>query len=221
MGYRTHLGSIPKKEYNKIKSLTKKELFDFYGLKSDDGEEPHKGVWEFGKEIHGFGSNNNFIPPKKTTLLFFKKACTKEIYSEKDFVVVNKDFLKYIIEYYRKKVADHYNNMVTPFFGAKNDVYVRDKHSDFLNSIKVQYGLTDNISFDFSKITQEEQDALFEMFEHIKSMRNEWSCLTPFDLDNNAESITTSWKFEYNVFELVRIYKTFDWKRNVMFYYGY
>lgn len=48
----------------------------------------------------------------------------------------------------------------------------------------------------------------------------EWLRLTPYNLDEGDE-ITTSWKYEYSIFELVRIYKTFDWKNNVMIYYGY
>lgn len=58
------------------------------------------------------------------------------------------------------------------------------------------------------------------MIEHIRSMRTEWTCLTPYNL-KNGDNITTSWKYEYAIFELVRIYKSFDWKRNVMIYYGY
>jgi hypothetical protein len=44
--------------------------------------------------------------------------------------------------------------------------------------------------------------------------------MTPYDL-NRDDEVTTSWKYEYAIFELVRIYKTFDWKKNVMIYYGY
>ena len=51
-------------------------------------------------------------------------------------------------------------------------------------------------------------------------MRIEWTRLTPFNLED-GEEITTSWKYEYGIFELVRIYKSFDWKKNVMIYYGY
>ena len=50
-----------------------------------------------------------------------------------------------------------------------------------------------------------------------------------FDFEVDSENhdtpenpkLVSSWKYEYEVFELVRIYKTFDWKRNVMIYYGY
>jgi hypothetical protein len=45
MGYRNYIASIPKKEYNKIKSLTKQEMFDYYNLKPEsDGEYRPKNI---------------------------------------------------------------------------------------------------------------------------------------------------------------------------------
>jgi hypothetical protein len=43
----------------------------------------------------------------------------------------------------------------------------------------------------------------------------------PYDVDLSNSRLVSSWKYEYEIFELVKIYKTFDWKRNVMIYYGY
>ena len=108
--------------------------------------------------------------------------------------------------------------MMNPFFGKKDDLL---DIGDFLNSIKREFGYdNDKYKFDFSLITDNEQTALFKIIEHIRSMRIEWTRLTPFNLED-GEEITTSWKYEYGIFELVRIYKSFDWKKNVMIYYGY
>lgn len=103
--------------------------------------------------------------------------------------------------------------MMDPFF--KGD-------KKFLESIKTEYGaeLKSNHTFDFSLITLEQQTALFEIIEHIRSMRTEWVSLIPYNLERGNE-ITTSWKYEYGIFELVRIYKSFDWKKNVMVWYGW
>lgn len=38
MGYRTYIGSMPKREYNKIKSMTKDQLIEHYKVKRDDYE---------------------------------------------------------------------------------------------------------------------------------------------------------------------------------------
>jgi hypothetical protein len=60
---------------------------------------------------------------------------------------------------------------------------------------------------------------IFEAFEHLRGMYWEWSQLTPYDLDE-PEKITNSWKYEYAIFELINIYKRFDWDKDVMVYWG-
>lgn len=221
MGYRTYIGTMPKREYNKIKSMTKEQLVEHYNLKVDDDGYIGINVTKFGKELYEFGSYTDFNPPKKSLKTFFKnKDLNSYFIEEHDFNIATKEFLAYIIEIYRKRISDYYNDMITPFFGAKNNNSYSKTH-DFLNSIHTEYGYKENkITFDFTKITQEEQNALYKIIEHVKSMRPEWTHLTPYNLEN-GDNITTSWKYEYAIFELVRIYKSFDWKRNVMIYYGF
>lgn len=213
MGYRNYIGIVPKKDYNKLKSMTIKEVYDF---KKMDKENDHIGVYDFGKKLYEFGKYVDFNPPKKSIKPFFKNKETQKHWDDEyDFNLVTKEFLAYIIDLYKERIKKYYNEMVIPFFGTTNSP------SDFLNSIKTEYGCSeDKHTFDFSKITETEQTALFKIFEHIRSFRTEWVQLTPYNLES-GEEITTSWKFEYGLFELVRIYKSFDWKRNVMIYYGY
>lgn len=196
-------------------------MYAFYNLKSDfEDEDPYKGVYEFGEELYGFGKYTDFDPPKKSMKPFFKKKCLKEEYSEYDFFVVEKEFLAYLIETYTNKVKTYYKDMLSPFFDKD------EKSNEFLNSIKTEHNFPDNkYKFDFSKISDDEQTALFKIIEHIRSFASEWGVHSfietlPYNLERGKE-VTTSWKFEYGVFELVRIYKTFDWKKNVMIYYGY
>jgi hypothetical protein len=206
---------MPKKEYNKIKSMTEQQLIEFYNIEKEEGGYWYKGVYEYGLNLYEFGKYTDFKPPKKSLKPFFKNKELMEIYNEHDFYIVTKDFLEYVIENYKKRITDYYNDMMFPFFGEK------DNPTNFLNSIKRDCYPDNNITFDFTKITQEEQNALFKIFEHVRSMRTEWTCLTPFNLKNGSDEITTSWMYEYSIFELVRIYKSFDWKTNVMIYYGY
>ena len=110
-----------------------------------------------------------------------------------------------------------------PFFDEKGNPI-----SEFLNSAKIKYESVGNrhLIGDISKINENENRSIFKMIEHIRGMANEWGVSSyfdshlPYDLDNN-ELCTKSWKFEYAQFELVRIYKTFDWENNLMIYYGY
>jgi hypothetical protein len=206
--------------------MTKDQLIEHYKIEREDYEIEEgyigMGVYDFGKELYEFGKYTDFEPPKGSLKTFFKnKELNKYYTDEHDFNIVTPEFLAYIIDSYKKIVTDYYNDMMNPFFGKKVERYDRDNPTDFLNSVKVEYNYPNNkYNFDFSLITQEEQNSLWKIIDHVRSMRTEWTTITPYDLSRGDE-VTTSWKYEYVIFELVRIYKTFDWKKNVMIYYGY
>ncbi|KUF38979.1 hypothetical protein AS361_03790 [Myroides marinus] len=226
MGYRTYIGFLPKEEYNKIKSMTLKELFEYKGEdynEDDIYENGHVGVYDLGTELYEFGKYTDFTPPEASVKQFFEKEDIKEYYSsDNDLHIVTKEFLAYIIDYYSLKVQKYQQDMLVPFFpDIIQEKYPR-KNSDFLNSAKSGWiGLEEQRSFDFEKITQEEQNALYEIIEHMKQMHFDWAHnRRPYKLEIGT-SVSNSCKYEYAVFELVRLYKTFDWENNVMYYYGY
>lgn len=220
MGYRTYIGEMPKKEYNKIKSMDENSLVEFYNIEKegvngiDEEGSWYKGVYEYGKSLYEFGKYTGFQPPKKSLKPFFKNKELMGKYDEYDFYIVTPDFLAYIIDNYKSKIQEYYTKMMNPWFDGYNC------KSELLNSVKVDYKVYDNdYKFDFSLITQEEQNSFWIIIEHIRSMNTEWNRLTPYDLSNDG--ITSSWKYEYSIFQLIHIYKTFDWKRKVMIYYGF
>jgi len=167
------------------------------------------------EELHEFGKYVEFGNKKFYSPFFSNEETQKGFTEEYDFWIVEKEYLKHIIEFYKQKVVNYYNEMLNPFFGA--DV----EFSEFMDSIRHSYdGGNKNYTFDFTKITQEQQTQLFEILHHMRSMRSEWTLLIPYNLEK-GDHITDSWKYEYNIFELVRIYKTFDWENDIMVYYGY
>ena|ERR1035437_3480717 len=212
MGYRTYIGFISKEEYNKIKCFNQKQLCAYKG---EEDKECYVGAYEVVKELYEFGKYTEFDNEKFFTPFWDNKEFQK--YYEGDFWIVNKEFLKHIIEHYADKVKLYYNKMLSPFFSGKYD----REPSEFLNTIKTKYGGDEHEhKFDFSKITDNEQTQLFNIIEHVKGMRSEWVNEFAYDLGEN-DKITGSWKYEYSIFELVRIYKTFDWENNELVYYGY
>jgi len=60
-----------------------------------------------------------------------------------------------------------------------------------------------------------------ELLNHIKSLNSEWQHNFAVDLNRDTPTITSSWKYEYGLFELIRLYKTFDFKTHVLIYVGY
>lgn len=56
---------------------------------------------------------------------------------------------------------------------------------------------------------------------YVKSMLNEWERFPPINLKEETDVISTSWKYEYIIFELVRQLKTVDFEKNTLILYGY
>lgn len=206
MGYRNYLGSLPKREYNKIKKFTLQELYEYKGEKwSDDFSEGYVGVYNIAYESqYELGKDVDQFPKKYFKSVFKNKETQKHFTQEHDFYVVEKEFVKALIEYYTEKIKTYYEQMLSPFI--KED----KKVAGFMVDKEIP-------------ITPEEISGVYELISHIRSMGMEWGVGwygVPYNLKENGDMIT-SWKYEYSIFNLVILYRTFDWKRNVMIYYGY
>lgn len=220
MGYRTYISYISLKQHNKIKDMNREQLFKQYRKKPDD----YFAAYDIAKnELHNFGKYTQF-DTKHLKPVFSNKELQKEFNEEHDFYVAESEFLKGVIEHYADKVKTFYADMANPFYNNNK----RRTPKEFLSSVKKNYEsyASETYKFDFSKITNREQTALFKIFEHIRESGNEWgldslfSDMRPYNI-GDGKSIVSSWKYEYSIFELVHIYKTFDWQKNVMIYYGY
>ena len=186
MGYRNYIGYISKKEHEKIKDLTKEELYKKF---KEDPKDGYVGVSTVARnELYNFGKYCEFGDSRFFKPVFTNKDLQDNFTSEQDFYIVEKEFLKHIIEHYTEKIKSLYSELLK--------------------------GVTDK---NYKNIPQEKAEVFFR---HIKDFEIEWNQLKPYDLDEGDE-VTTSWKYEYSIFELVRLYKNFNWKKNVMIYYGY
>jgi predicted heme/steroid binding protein len=185
MGYRTYIAPMPRSEYEMMKDFTKDELLKYKNAEEDG----YVGVYNITqKAIYEFGKYTEFDDSKFFKPFFTNKDLQDDFTSEQDFWVVEKDYLRHIIEFYKKLVQDFYTELLS--------------------------GITHNNSAQIYSVKSQ------ELYNHVRSNATEWLQLSPFDLDK-GDAVTTSWKYEYSIFELVRIYKSFDWENNVMVYYGY
>lgn len=55
---------------------------------------------------------------------------------------------------------------------------------------------------------------------HFADMLTEWAGLIPYDVRPDRP-LVSSWKYEYAQFELVKLYKEFDWENNVLILTGH
>jgi len=198
MGYRTYIGSISKKEYDKIKTFNQERLCVYKNLKDKDD---YVGAYDIVAELYEFGKYTEF-DDKKFFKPFWKNKKFQEYY-EGDFWIVERKFLNHIIEHYKEKIISHYNKLL--------DCSATDRTHQKHGVLTIKEEEIKNIS----------SEKAIQWFNHIKDMRSEWTYDFALDLKDEKDRITGSWKYEYSIFELVRIYKTFDWENDVMVYYGF
>lgn len=199
MGYRTYIAKISKTEWEKITDLSKEELYKLY---DEDPEDGWVSMNELCNELYEFGKYSEFDDEKYYTP-FFRNTETQEYYSDDhDFHIVGKEYLELIIKHYSEKVKSYYTNILKPF-------------------------LNENGRFEIKSLdSPESKKGAMECIEHCRSMALEWGVSgwfedsLPYNLEKK-DSITTSWKYEYSIFELVYIYKKFDWENDLLIYYGY
>lgn len=210
MGYRNYLGSLPKTEYNKIKRFTLQELYAHKGEEwSEDFSEGYVGVYDVAYNRHyELGKYVDQFPKKYFKTVFKNKETQKHFTNEHDFYVVDQEFVKVLIEYYSEKIREYYKEFLSPFFNEENRA-------------KAEFMITEG-----TPLTPEEIKATYKLLDHVRSMGMEWGVggwlddERPYSLNPDRE-LVSSWKYEYAIFNLVHLYRTFDWKRNVMIYYGY
>lgn len=209
MGYRFYLGSLPKKEYNKIKRFTLQELYAHKGEKwSEDFSEGYVGVYDVAYNCHyELGKYIDEFPKKYFKTVFKNKETQKHFTQEHHFFVVEKEFVETLIEYYTEKIRDYYKEYLSPFFDGG------DAKAGFMKTKG-------------TPPTPEEISGMYKLIDHVRSMGMEWGVAgwfddtRPYSLDDKKE-LVSSWKYEYAIFNLINLYRTFDWKRNVMIYYAY
>lgn len=215
MSYRNYIGSISKFEHDIIKNFTIKQLLKSKNTDNICGFELVNQIYNFGSDVDEF--NKEYFKP-----VFSRPSTQKYFGEELDFYIVEKEFLAEFINRYSIRIKNIYKDMLKPFFDERKPI------SEFLNTAEHKYdkNYREYLIGDITKITEEENRVIFKMIEHIQSFANEWGIGAyfkdhlPYSLDEKPE-ITNSWKFEYAQFELVRIYKTFDWDNNIMIYYGF
>ncbi len=201
MGYRTYIGEISKTEWEKVTDLSLEELRK---LHNEDPEDGWVSMTDLCKELYELGKYTEFDDSKFYTP-FFRNKETQDYYSgDHDFHIVGKDFFEHIINHYSNNVRKYYDEMLKSFWNPE----------------------TKDFNIDLTELTPEYKKSLYLCVEHCRSMGMEWGVATWFGKDDpynleDGDSVTTSWKYEYSIFELVRLYKTFDWENNLLIYYGY
>lgn len=200
MGYRHYLYAVPKKQVEEIQACqTAKDLTEFakrhdYPYDEDDG---WLSLYKVGKELYELGkySEIGFKLEYERPPVFASDELKKK-YSDYGFALLTKDDFKAVIEFYRQKIIEWLKSLLNPDDSKK-------------------------CSDEFTK----EQYLLRTLKQEVRDKIDSWSCkyfgISPIDLDENKERITGDWSYEYAIFELVRVYKAFDWENDDLVLVGW
>lgn len=202
MGYRHYMYKIPKKTVKEIENLTIDELKKKYGDPTDDYYISLLSDGKLGESfthIYGFGKlywddTAERIYSKGKPL--FNNEDTQDYFEDYQPYVVGKKGLLEAINIYTERIRKNYNDLLEDG-----------------KEIQMIFGITEHQ--EIPKETKWE--------EHIQDMCREWNnnYMLPYNLDEDTDMIINSWKYEYGVFELVRLYKSINFNEYDIVFLGY
>ena len=201
MSYRHRIYKFPKSFVEDCRACKTKEDFHeiYFKYCTDERinkkqleEENYWPLYYIGEELFDFGdSYENSEEMYKHGDSLFYSLELREAYDDYCPIFLDKSGLLCAIEWNRNKVADIYEDLM------------REKSSDRWNT----------------------QNQLDRMKAHIHDKVEEWRNeffpeLKPYDLSDRP-TLVSSWLFEYQIFDLVRVYKSIDWENDCIIFYGW
>jgi hypothetical protein len=152
------------------------------------------------EDIFVFGSNFGAIKEvHDSSKELFSDKELNDYYKEYDFRVCDKETLLTIIEYYRKMILNSFKKLLTA------------PEKEIKNHIEGKIGEWENLS---------EVLHIEDTFKDKESERKYNEEYYPYDI-SLSNKIVASWLYEYEIFELVHILKTFDWEHYNLLFYGW
>ena len=205
MSYRFRFAQVDKNYLDDVRNMTVSEFVE-YTKKNNAGaydecsdEIPYINIWEMFKqeEIYDMGDCPYAMDIINASTPLFTNSETQDYYSESNLYFCNEKAFLTAIDGMRKLIIKNYQNLIdNPATVALHLDEKKREWSDFTEVMEL------NIEDEARK------EKLNETYR-------------PYSLDRNVPDIVTSWRYEYAIFEMVRIYKAFDWEKNYLIFYGW
>lgn len=211
MGYRHYLYKIDKKIVKDIQGKTFDELWDKYTSEEEKAfqemmmekygkEEKHldidffkqEQIFEFGKLYWDDTAERIYATGKP----LFENKEIQEYFADYQPYIVTKEALKIAIEIYEQKIINYYKGLF-------------EKDEKLCEPF---------FRIPFDKIDKSIQE---KCVEHCRNQLSEWLRGFAINKSEKDEKLTNSWQYEYEIFELLRLYKTFDFKKYDLLFYGW
>lgn len=202
MGYRHYFYLVDKSKCEAIRNMTMSELCNYAkseGVEGGDGWFSFndnkfldkKEIFEFGKLYWDDTADRIY---SKGEPLFTDKEVQEDV-SDYDPYVVGKPGVLEAIEIYKRKIIESYKDLLVD-------------------------GGVQLLPGGFS-IGREDIKSIDKVREFIHEKLKWWELFGAIDLDETHESISDSYQYEHQIFELVRLYKSIDWETKTVLFYGW
>lgn len=210
MGYRHYLYKIDKEIVKDIQGKTFDELWDKYTseeekafqemMRERHGEEKYldidffkqEQIFEFGKLYFEDTAERIY----ETGRPLFDNKDIQEYFADYQPYIVTKEALKIAIEIYEQKIINYYKGLF-------------EKDEKLCEPF---------FRIPFDKIDKSIQE---KCVEHCRNQLSEWLRGFAINKSEKDEKLTNSWQYEYEIFELLRLYKTFDFNKYDLLFYGW
>lgn len=208
MGLRNHLILLPKDLSEAIREcVNKNELIELLEEKRPEAIEkfpdisesdPEVSFFRLGEEIYDLGPISNIGSEIKNSIpLFGNEALQREyepICSPK--IVFAEGYLE-ILDSVRKQIEEQYHNCLKILLDSKKDKI--PALMSFLRLREDTWKLS-SAKLDISMLPPQDR----KQFDEV---------MLPYNIDLKTEKLVNSGSYEYQIFEMVRIYKTLDFDR--------
>lgn len=205
MGYRHYFYLVNIEDCDAVRNMTYTQLAEHCKEKYPDSydnsdDEPYINfhdilnqteIFEFGKLYWDDTADRIY----SHGMPLFSNAETQSEFDDYRPYRMGKDGLLQAIQIYQNKVISYYEGLLVD-------------------------GAVQRLPFGIS-IELEDIKSIDKLVEHIQDEIKWWKILGVLDLDEGNERISKSWLYEHQVFELVRLYKSIDWDKKCLLFYGW
>lgn len=204
MGYRHYFDVVDITEVERVKGMTYAELLKYCKDKHPEAvEEDADGVWVDAHHMLGQGTIFEFgkLYYEDTAERIYKHGVplfdiedTQEYFEDYAIYRMGKDGLLEAIKIYEQKIIKHYEDLL------------KDGAVQIL-----PFGI---------ELPRDDIKSVDKLKEHAEDMLRWWQW-GAINLNEDSDAISSSWLYEHQIFELVRLYKAIDWSKKCLLFYGY
>lgn len=211
MGYRQYFYEVDKTIIDGFrKCQTEEELYDFCiknGIKCDKNE--YNGeisfycpLYHLGKQLFEFDKyyeNDSEIYRHGDSL--FTSNELNERYEDYGAIICDENAILCAIEWQKQHIISMYEHLIDNTF---EEPIARYAYPSEIDDKELHY-----------------QRLLRHCKDHLTWWKMPYTDITAYDIDKEHDNLVQSWLYEHTIFDLVRIYKTFDWKNKCLLFCGW